>query len=528
MSIRFKSERANSETILASNAHTRKAATMRRCLLVAMVLCVAFRLRAEQPAANFQSQEFRSALAEVLHARLDDFAGLKTGGAIIQLPQMSCSLAPHGKTAFYLCSAQESSRPEAEKLYNNLTATLAAAFPGYPRCRKPASADDMEATSFCHYPTISIIDASVRIEKSLVSLEVFGREVGDRGEPAQFLHAYSLAELGRDADAIKAFEPILGPGIDRRIYDQERFAYDAAVKATQDCAAEQICMASDFFAIGNIKEAALLQHQVFKGIEAEAEVNRKRAYKLDPISARTVGVAEDYDLQARILAAEGKLNSALLELDSAYDALPLNAKGASRKAIYAYHRALMLAEDKKYAKAAKACRESLGMDASASLQEQLDQPQCIEIDLLASRQPVPEENVEPTEADAAADSAHDTSIEAEIDEAAGTDNYSALPPLTETHGAPEQEKNLTEWLVENGTQYTLHVLMSGPSDQRIDVSPGQSTSVTLSPGKYKVAAVVNRNDTLLFYGEQTLQLGLKYTSHFAVSRNWTLSPFRPM
>jgi hypothetical protein len=191
---------------------------MPRRLFVALFVCLAVDLRAEQPETNSQSQEFRSALAEVLHARLDDFAGLKTGGAIIQLPQMSCSLAPHGKIASYLCSAPASSRPEAEKLYNNLTATLAAALPGYPLCRKPASADDMEATSFCHYPTISIIDASVRIEKSLVSLEVFGREAGDRGEPVQFLHAYSLAELGRHADAIKALEPILGPGIDRRIY----------------------------------------------------------------------------------------------------------------------------------------------------------------------------------------------------------------------------------------------------------------------------------------------------------------------
>jgi hypothetical protein len=506
--------------IEVGNGHPMRAAKMQRRLLIAMALCLAVDLSAKPPAASFQSQEFRSALAEVLHARLDDFAGLKTGGAIVQLPQMSCSLAPHGKTASYLCSTQASSRPEAEKLYNNLTATLAAALPGYPICRKPATAADTEMTRFCHYPAISITDASVRIERSLVSLEVFGREVGDRGEPAEFLHAYALAELGRHSDAIKALKPILGPGIDRRIYEQERFAYDAAVKATQDCAAEQICMASDFLAIGNTKEASRWQSQVFKSIDAEAEANRKRSYKLDAASAKTVALAEDYDLQARILAAEGKLNSALLELDSAYDALPLNAKCASRKAIYAYHRALILAEDKKYAKAAKACRESLGIDANANLQEQLDQPQCVEIDVLASRQPVPEESVELTEADSAADSAHDASIEAEIDEAAATNNYSPLPPLTESHGAPEQEKNRSEWVVENGTQYTLHVLMSGPSDQRIDdVSTGQSASVMLLPGKYKVAAVIDGKETLLFYGEQTFQAGLKYASHFVVSPN---------
>jgi tetratricopeptide (TPR) repeat protein len=519
MSFRFSRERANLATIQASNRHTLKTAKMHRRLFVALLLCVAVGLSAEQPAANFQSREFRSALAAVLHARLDDFAELKTSGAVFQLPNMSCSLAPHGKTATYLCSAPASPGPEAESLYNSLTATLTAALPGYPLCRKPATANDIRVTSFCHYPTIFITDASVRIEKSVVSLEVFGRDAGDRGEPALFLHAYSLAELGRHADAIKALEPILGPGIDRHIYEQERLTYDAALKATLDCAAEQICMASDFFAIGNIKEAALLQHQVFKGIEAEAEANRKRGYKLDPISARTAGLADDYDLQARILAAEGKLNSALLELDSTYGAVPLNAKGTALKAAYAYHRALILAEGKQYAKAAKACRESLGIDATANLQEQLDQPQCIEIGFLASHQPVPEENNEPAEADAAADSVHDASIQAEIDEAAGTNNCSALPPLTESQGAPEQDRNLTEWVVENGTQYMLHVLMSGPSDQRIDVAPGNSTLIALPPGKYRVAAVLDRRGTLLYYGEQTLQPGLKYTSNFVVSPN---------
>jgi tetratricopeptide (TPR) repeat protein len=478
---------------------------------------VAVDLSAQPSAANFQSQQFRSSLAEVLHARFDDFAEVKTGGAVIQLPGMSCSLSSHEKIASYLCSAPASSRPEAEKLYNSLTATLTASLPGYPLCPKPAKADDLKVTRFCHYPTISIADASVRIEKNLVSLEVFGRGAGDRGEPAGFLHGFSLAELGRHADALKALEPILGPGIARRIYEQERFAYDAAVQATQDCPTEQNCAAAEFLAIGNTKEASLLQNQVFKSIELEATENRKHNYKVDPVSARTVALAEDYDLRARILAAQGKLSQALFNLDLAYDALPSNAKAAARKAIYAYHRALILAEAKKYAKAAKACRESLGIDAS--LQEQLDQPQCIEIDLLASGQPEPEAVGEPMRADSAADSAHDPSIQAEIDEAAGTNNYSALPQLTESRVAPEQDRNLSAWVVENGTQYMLHVLMSGPSDRRIDVAPANSTLIALPPGKYRVAAVLDRSGTLLFYGEQTLQPSLKYTSNFIATPN---------
>jgi len=207
-------------------------------LFIAMAFCLVIDLSAEEPAPNFRSQEFRSALADVLHARFDNFAELKTGTVVFQLPKMSCSFEPHGKIASYLCSAPASSRLEAGKLYDSLIATLKASLPGYPLCHKPADADGIEVTSFCHYPTIYITDASVQIDKSLLSLEVFGREAGDRGEPVQFLHAYTLAELGRHADAINAWKPILGPEIDGRIYDRERLAYDAAVKGTQDCAAE--------------------------------------------------------------------------------------------------------------------------------------------------------------------------------------------------------------------------------------------------------------------------------------------------
>jgi len=61
--------------------------------------------------------------------------------------------------------------------------------------------------------------------------------------------------------------------------------------------------------------------------------------------------------------------------------------------------------------------------------------------------------------------------------------------------------------------------MSGPSHQRVDLNPGQSTSVMLLPGKYRVAAVIDGEGTLLFFGEQRLESGLKYASHFVVPAN---------
>jgi tetratricopeptide (TPR) repeat protein len=527
---RTKSGRANSATIEASNARTLKAPKMQRRLFVAVLLCLAVDLGAGQPAPNFQSQEFRSALAAVLHARFDDFAALKTGATLFQLPKMSCSLSSHGKIASYLCSAPASSKPDAERLYGDIASTVEASLPGYPLCYKPSVANNIEVTSFCHYPKIVIPDVSVQAGKGVVLLEVFGREAGDRGQPVEFLHAYALAELGRHADAIKALEPILGPEIDRHLYDQERFAYDAAVKGTQNCTAEQTCVASDFLAVGNTREALRSQNRIFKSIEEEKEANRQRGEILDVASAKSVTLADAYDLNARIEAAIGKVGPALRDLDSAFEALPEDAKAAPREAIYFYHRALILAESQKYADAAKACREWRDIQGSNNKRGELSQQQCLEIEVLASGHAAAGASEGPINAESAADlsvqgasvqgtSIPDPLIRAQIEEVAGTDNYSALPRPTEAHRPPDGASNSPEWAVENGTGFTLHVLMSGPSDERIDLAAGGSGSVALPPGKYNVAAVVDRSNTLLFYGEQTVRLGMKYTSHFVVPAN---------
>jgi hypothetical protein len=72
---------------------------------------------------------------------------------------------------------------------------------------------------------------------------------------------------------------------------------------------------------------------------------------------------------------------------------------------------------------------------------------------------------------------------------------------------------------ENGTQDALRVLMSGPSEQRIELAPGRSTSFSLLPGTYRIAAVVQRSNVVTFYGEEALPSGVKYTSHFVLPAN---------
>ena len=363
---------------------------MLRNSLVLTILCVAIALTAQQmgntakPATNFQSEDLRSALAAVLRARFDSFLELKSGAAVFQLPQMNCSLSSAENLTSYLCSEPTSSQLEAGRLYEGLLAAVAASLPGYPTCQNSAAADELELTSFCHYPGLMITDASVQKAKGLVTLEVFSRAAGDQMAPSQLLHAYTLADLGRHAEAMKAFEPIVGSDNRfSRAYDQEHSAYDRALQWTQGCVEKQSCTADDFLAIGNAAEASHWQSQWFKALRRGEKVNLVHGEELDPASARSAILADAYDLNARIQATEGKLGPALRDLDSAIDSLPQNAKASPREARYYYHRALILAENRKFADAAKACRQSIEIEGSNSTPGKLRVPQCLEINQLA-------------------------------------------------------------------------------------------------------------------------------------------------
>ncbi len=61
--------------------------------------------------------------------------------------------------------------------------------------------------------------------------------------------------------------------------------------------------------------------------------------------------------------------------------------------------------------------------------------------------------------------------------------------------------------VKNDTAYTLTTLFSGPAERRVDVGPGGSVSVELSPGTYKVVGRVNAPDVQSSYGEHVFESG---------------------
>ncbi len=210
-------------------------------------------------------------------------------------------------------------------------------------------------------------------------------------------HAYALAELGRHAEAAEAFGQLGGRDADEGALGLERSASDHALQFTQDCTKDKSCVAEDFLAIGKFPEALAWQKQQIRSIRDEQKTNLRKgeersggnltvklADETDSTGGRLVALADAYDLQARIEAAMNQLKPALKDLDAAIKALPESPKNAPRLAGYAYHRALILAENRQFAGAAKACRDSLSIDNTTLTLGQRRQSECNTIDALAS------------------------------------------------------------------------------------------------------------------------------------------------
>jgi hypothetical protein len=71
--------------------------------------------------------------------------------------------------------------------------------------------------------------------------------------------------------------------------------------------------------------------------------------------------------------------------------------------------------------------------------------------------------------------------------------------------------------VENKTGYVLTVRYSGPDSQKLVVPVGETRSITLSPGNYKVGASVEAAHVRNYYGSDTLQGGTYSSSFYIVS-----------
>ena len=91
--------------------------------------------------------------------------------------------------------------------------------------------------------------------------------------------------------------------------------------------------------------------------------------------------------------------------------------------------------------------------------------------------------------------------------------YSPLPPAQGIAGTRQSGTTLA---LENNTAYGLTIYLSGPSDEAITLEPGQSQSVSLVGGQYRIGAKVASPGVLPFYGVQSFSAG-EYSETFYIS-----------
>jgi hypothetical protein len=111
-----------------------------------------------------------------------------------------------------------------------------------------------------------------------------------------------------------------------------------------------------------------------------------------------------------------------------------------------------------------------------------------------------------------------SSIGSEIETVVGTGRYSALPtPQASQSGTPGRTTpGRTTLAITNGTQYSLRILASGPTEGQYTISPGATQQIEVSPGSYKIVGRVSASNVLPFYGTETYASGSKYAYRFFV------------
>ena len=91
--------------------------------------------------------------------------------------------------------------------------------------------------------------------------------------------------------------------------------------------------------------------------------------------------------------------------------------------------------------------------------------------------------------------------------------HGAIPQAQATPSALGGQTGMT---VENRTSCTLSVFISGPASENIQLAPGGSQTVGLSPGNYELAASVSCPNVIPFYGTQTLAANTQYSENFYI------------
>jgi hypothetical protein len=109
----------------------------------------------------------------------------------------------------------------------------------------------------------------------------------------------------------------------------------------------------------------------------------------------------------------------------------------------------------------------------------------------------------------------ETSVRSTIDRI-GRGPHQELP-ATRSLGAPEGQG--AGWDITNNTRYKLHVYVSGPVDREVTIPAGESETLDMPPGSYRIAASVDDSSVAPFYGNRTLPERVRWRSSFLI-RNY--------
>ena len=100
-------------------------------------------------------------------------------------------------------------------------------------------------------------------------------------------------------------------------------------------------------------------------------------------------------------------------------------------------------------------------------------------------------------------------------------DHRSLPSMDKTSWGSGPTANVS---VTNETSYTLTVLYSGPHSKRLVIPSGQTYSISLKNGEYKVAASVNANNVRDYAGIENLNGG-SYSVKYYISTTNNSQPF---
>jgi hypothetical protein len=105
-------------------------------------------------------------------------------------------------------------------------------------------------------------------------------------------------------------------------------------------------------------------------------------------------------------------------------------------------------------------------------------------------------------------------VSSEIEQVERSGRYSPLPTAAEASSSATGD--LGRYIVRNSTPYQLRLLLSGVVQREVTIAAGQSQTIDLPPGEYKILGNVAAPNVLPFLGHQFYKVGAEYRADFYI------------